>query len=414
MNILWVKIGGLWPPNTGGRLRSFHLLAELSRQHRVTVLTTHTPQEDPTALARELPYCERVVSLPYAAPKWRTVRFVFLLLRSWFSRLPVELYKYRIPAIQSEIEHLMKSNAIDICIADFLVAVPNVRLGGAVPVIFFAHNVEHVIWKRICQTSASWWQRPLLALEWRKMRRIEAQTCQSADLTVAVSDIDLETLKLLAPQMSGCAIATGVDTAYFSPSSKPTQPLQLVFTGSMDWQPNEDAILYFIAAMLPTIRNEFPDLGMTVVGRNPGQKLQVAARNAGIDVTGTVPDIRPFVAQAQIYVVPLRIGGGTRIKIYEALAMGKAVVSTTIGAEGLPLLDGIHFVRADTPTEFAQAVIALLRDPERCRQLGTAGRDLVEKHFAWHQVARDFELKCLQLKSEFSDVSTSQTGEQVA
>jgi glycosyltransferase involved in cell wall biosynthesis len=162
----------------------------------------------------------------------------------------------------------------------------------------------------------------------------------------------------------------------------------------MDWYPNEDAVLYFINAILPYIQREVPAVRLTVVGRNPTCRVRTAAEKVDVKVTGTVPDVRPYVSEAAVYVVPLRIGGGTRLKIFEALAMGKAVVSTTVGAEGLPLVAGEHFVQADDPIDFARNVIWLLGDPDRRKALGAAGRRLVEERYSWSQVAREFETLC--------------------
>jgi sugar transferase (PEP-CTERM/EpsH1 system associated) len=394
MRILWVKVGGLWPLNTGGRHRSFHIVAELARRHRVSVLTTHGPGDDPEGLAAHLPECEEVVSIPFVPAKHASTRFVRMLLASWFSPLPVDLWKCRVPALRDEVARRLRRTAFDLCVADFLAAVPNVPVDGTVPIVLFAHNVEHVIWQRLGQVEPRRLRRTLIAVEWRKMRRYETQACERASLTLTVSDTDREVLAALAPRAPMAAIPTGVDTAYFAPNGSREKPGALVFTGSMDWYPNDDAIRYFLTAILPRIRGEIPDVSLTVVGRNPGSRLRDAATRAGVRVTGTVDDVRPYVADAAVYVVPLRIGGGTRLKIFEALAMGKAVVSTTIGAEGLPLVPGEHFLRTDEPADFASAIVTLIRDPARRRSLGQAGRRLVEERYAWSRVAREFETRC--------------------
>ncbi|MBI3491888.1 MAG: glycosyltransferase [Acidobacteria bacterium] len=189
---------------------------------------------------------------------------------------------------------------------------------------------------------------------------------------------------------------TGVDTSYFHPNGARAAAAELVFTGSMDWFPNEDAVLNFVDAILPRIRAAVPAVTLSVVGRAPSAPLRAAVEAAGGRVTGTVPDVRPFVDRASVYVVPLRVGGGTRLKIFEALAMGKAVVSTSVGAEGLPIAPGVHFVQADEPRAFADAVVSLLRDPARRRALGAAGRRLVEEKYSWTQVARQFEAACTE------------------
>lgn len=394
MQILWVKVGGLWPPNTGGRLRSLNILTELARVHRVSVLTTHVPGEDPDELARNLQQCEQVRSFPHAVPKWHSPSFPAMLLRSWLSRMPVDVWKYRVPALRREVERLLASGAVDLCIADFVFAVPNLPLTGPVPVVFFAHNVEHLILKRLAETQDWFWRRALLRVEWRKMRRYEAEVCRLARLTVAVSPQDRALLSSDAPGAHIRDVPTGVDTDYFKPNGTPEAPVELVFTGSMDWHPNEDAIRHFIAEILPAIRREFPAANLTVVGRNPSAGLRETAALAHVRVTGTVEDVRPYIDAAAVYVVPLRIGGGTRLKVFEALSMGKAVVSTGVGVEGLPLASGEHYLRADDPAAFASAVVTLLRDPARRRELGLAGQRLTSEHYAWAQVAREFGACC--------------------
>ena len=159
----------------------------------------------------------------------------------------------------------------------------------------------------------------------------------------------------------------------------------------MDWLPNEDAMLYFAREVLPHIRRDEPDTTLSIVGRAPTPAVRRLASEPGIEVTGRVEDVRPHIADAAVYVVPLRIGGGTRLKIFEAMAMGKAVVSTTIGAEGLPVTAGQDIVIADEPEPFAHAVVQLIRDEDARRRLATAARRLVVDHYDWSAVAQDFE-----------------------
>ena len=394
MRILWVKVGGLWPLNSGGRLRSFNMVNELARHHQVSVLTTHAPDEDPDELRRQLTHCERVVSVPFTALKWRSPKFPLALIRSWFSPLPIDLWKNRVPALRHEVRTLLDSGEIDLCIADFLFAVPNVPHDSRVPVLFFEHNVEHLIWKRLCVMQKRPWVRAVLEVEWRKMRRYEAHACRKANLTVAVSPQDRSLLEESAPDARICDVPTGVDVDYFAPKVGEETASELVFTGSMDWFPNEDAIRFFIADVLPLIRRSLPQVGVTVVGRGPSRLLCEEAERAGVKVTGRVADVRPYIDRAAVYIVPLRLGGGTRLKIFEALAMGKAVVSTSVGAEGLPLHSGEHYLQADDADAFASAVVSLMHDIELRRSLGCAGQQLVRDCYAWPQVALEFGKWC--------------------
>ncbi len=394
LRIVWVKVGGLWPPTSGGRLRSFHMLAELSKRHRVTLLTTHDAGDEPAELTRALSSCERVQSFLHPIPKRGSAGFAAALARSWASPLPVDLWRCRVPALGRDLQSLLASGSVDLCVADFLAAAPNVPQGTPVPTLLFAHNVEHLIWRRLCRTERRPWRRLPLEVEWRKMRRYETRVCAGADATVTVSETDRRLLEGLVPGARIWSVPTGVDVEYFKPNGTREVPGRLVFTGSMDWYPNEDAILHFCEAVWPVIRRQVPQVSLTVAGRSPGPRLRAAAAAAGVHLTGTVEDIRPHLAQGQVYVVPLRVGSGTRLKIFEALSMGKPVVATRVGAEGLPLSPGEHYLQADEPDDFARAVVSLLHDSERRHALATAGRRLVEERYSWTQVSRQFETLC--------------------
>jgi glycosyltransferase involved in cell wall biosynthesis len=246
----------------------------------------------------------------------------------------------------------------------------------------------------MCKHERRTWRRKLIEIESAKMRRYESDVCRRAHLTLAVSETDRAELQQNAPGAKTATIPTGVDTTYFAANGAASADRSLVFTGSLDWFPNEDAILYFLNEMFPAIRAAEPNVTCTFVGRNPTERLKAAADAAGVTLTGTVDDVRPYVRKSAVFIVPLRIGSGTRLKIFEALAMGKAVVSTTVGAEGLGLEDNKHFLQADSPNDFVHAVVSLMRDPARRELLGRTARKLVETHYSWPQVTRHFEARC--------------------
>lgn len=410
MRILWVKVGGLWPATTGGRVRTLNTISELSLRHDVTVVTTHGDGDDAEGLARRLPQCQRVISLPYQVPKRRSSAFPAAVARSWMSRYPVDLWKWRVPAVRECVESYIAAHSVDLVIADFLFAAVNVPFDGPAPVVLFEHNVEYVIWQRLAALERRPWLRALFELEWRKLRAREAEYCRQAARTLAVSEEDASRLRELAPGANVAAIPTGVDTSYFTPAPSAEVPARLVFSGSMDWHPNEDAVTYFIDTILPRIRQDVPNATFTIIGRNPSAKVRGLGTREGIHVTGTIDDVRPAIAEGAAYVVPLRAGGGTRIKIFEALAMGKAVVSTTVGAEGLAINPGEHFVAADAPETFAQSVVDLLRDPVRRARIGGAGRRLVEEHYSWPSIAATFERHCQEVVNEHAGERTAERG----
>jgi glycosyltransferase involved in cell wall biosynthesis len=400
MRIVWVKMGGLWPATTGGRVRSLNTITELAREHQVTVITTHGNGDDPEGLKQQLAGCERVISVPYAVPKRGSAAFVGAVARSWFSHYPVDLWKWRVPEMRQAVHEALAGGNVDVCVADFLFAVANVPMSPRVPVLLFEHNVEYLIWQRLANLETSAWKRALFEMEWRKLRACEAEACRRAALTVTVSDDDRQRLEELDAGIRAVPIPTGVDTGYFTPRHGAEVPGRLVFSGSMDWHPNEDAVCYFADEILPRIRADVPGVSFTIVGRNPSARVRELAARPGIVVTGTLDDVRPSIAEGSVYVVPLRAGSGTRIKIFEALSMGKAVVSTSVGAEGLALESGRHFLAADTAHDFAHAVTRLLRDAARRRALGDAGRALVEANYSWSKVARLFEARCEEVVAE--------------
>ena len=223
------------------------------------------------------------------------------------------------------------------------------------------------------------------------MEAAERRYLRLADRVLTVSETDRDAFAGFLDPGKLTVISTAVDVDYFQPIPVEETANSLVFTGSMDWLPNEDAMLYFVDAILPLIKQQCPDVSLEVVGRSPSRKLQaLAEREKSVRLTGWVEDIRPFVARGSICIVPLRIGGGTRLKILEAMAMSKAVVSTSVGAEGLPVQAGENILLADTPGDFADSVVSLLRDSKERKRMGASARVLVQEKYSWPKVAENF------------------------
>jgi glycosyltransferase involved in cell wall biosynthesis len=224
------------------------------------------------------------------------------------------------------------------------------------------------------------------------MEIFERTYAKRCDHLLTVSEHDCKIFFNLADCQRITVIPTGVDVDYFRPVPDLEKPDSLVFTGSMDWMPNEDGILFFLQQIWPLVRAKIPNISLSIVGRDPSKRIQaLASELEGVQITGRVEDVRPYVHSSSVYIVPLRIGSGTRLKIFEAMAMGKAIVSTTIGAEGLPVHSGRDIVLADDPAEFADAIIQLLQDPVRRAELARAARQLVEQKHSWDSVVRPFE-----------------------
>jgi len=390
MKIIWVKAGGLVPPDSGGKIRSLNIAKELAKSHEVTLFTFYVeePNDEHYTLA---PIFHKVVTHPLRVSTGRGFGEAIGYLASFFSPLPYSFSKYCRPEVTSHLREVLTTGQYDIILCDFVNAAPVVPFDLGIPVVIFTHNVEAMIWRRHWEVTVNPVWKFVFKREYAKMRTAEMDYLRRSTHVLTVSDTDTAFFaKDLSPAKI-TTIPTGVDIDYFQPTDG-EEPDSLVFTGSMDWMPNEDGILYFVNAILPLIRKQRPNVKLWVVGRRPGKKIQALAESdPGIVVTGRVEDIRPFIAKGAVYIVPLRVGGGTRLKIFEAMAMGKAVISTTIGAEGLPVTNGSDIVLADEPNFFADEVCRLLDSPRERKRIGDAARRIVEEKYSWAAVAGDVE-----------------------
>ncbi len=259
-------------------------------------------------------------------------------------------------------------------------------------IVFDNLNCEYLLQKRAFLTDlrapTRWPGAAYSFVQWHRLRRYEAQVCRRAEHVLAVSDVDALMLRKLSPGSDVSVVPNGVDTQTYTQTPTPpnSQTPTLVFTGTMDFRPNVDAILWFARHVLPQVQAQAPDVHLFVVGQRPHRRMEGLRDNPAITLTGWVEDTRPFIASAAVYVAPLRIGGGTRLKLLEAMAMGKAVVATRLGAEGYPVTDGRELLLADTPSDFAAAVVALLRAPERRAELGRVARAFVEQQYDWRAI----------------------------
>jgi glycosyltransferase involved in cell wall biosynthesis len=264
-------------------------------------------------------------------------------------------------------------------------------------VVFDDHNCEYVLQKRTFLTDvrspSRWWGAAYSLVQWRRLRRFEAQACRRADQVLAVSEPDARALEELVPGLDATVVPNGIDTRKYQPrpASADAASASLVFTGTMDFRPNVDAVLWFLRETWPLMQTEVPDLRLIVVGQRPHRRLGPLAECPNVTLTGWVEDVRPYIADATVYVAPLRMGGGTRLKLLEAMAMGKPIVATRLGAEGYPVTDGSELILADTPSDFAEAVVSLLRSPERRAELGQRARVFAEQQYDWSAIVPEME-----------------------
>ena len=352
MNILLVLRQPLLPADTGGKVRSLNILRRLAKRINVHAVSFADEITDRDAISE----MKRLFA-SYTPVYWREKRkysagFYAEVLTSQFRSWPYFLSKCNQPELRDTVRSLIKRQRFDLLFCDFLhTAAPLLNIAMK-PKIVFQHNVEFLLRKRKWRVETNLLRKQIFKSEWQKTQTIEAEVCRRFDHVLVVSDDDKKSVQREFGVGHVSVLPTGVDTDYFKPEEPvATVPGRLVFVGSMDWDPNEDGVIWFLKAVYPRIREVKPDASFTIVGRAPSPRLRAAAAaEPNVEVTGTVPDVRPYLAQAEAVVVPLRVGGGTRIKIPEAMAMGKAVLSTAIGAEGLPFQIGREICIADDLT----------------------------------------------------------------
>lgn len=389
MRILWVKAGKLLPVDTGGKIRSYNLLRRLAARHKVTLLSYYLGRPDRAyeeALARELPGAVAV-----AVPRLTDtlVGQVLDYARHLRLRAPYAVGKYTAPEVQRILDAWMNERRFDVALCDFLSASLNFPQELTVPTVLFQHNVESVLWRRQAEFEANWLKGIVFRLEAAKMARYESSALRRFHHIVAVSEEDRKQMMRFIDGSRISVVPTGVDVGQYRPAteSNAERPL-VVFTGSMDWEANIDGVEFFCHEIWPAVHAELPEARFHIVGRDPHRRVRKLA-SGSVEVTGRVPSVIAHLKEAAVFVVPLRIGGGTRLKIYEAMAMGKAVVSTSVGAEGLDVHDGEDILLADDAKTFADCLIRLLVDPQLRQRLGTAATQVAAQH-DWPSVAGRF------------------------
>jgi glycosyltransferase involved in cell wall biosynthesis len=388
----------LFPSDTGGKIRTTNVLRGLKNgAFDVTLISPATDEQRRVGAADIERVCDRFVHWPARAPLPRWRRAVDLL-----SALPVNVAADRSARGRRVIRETLAAQHFDVVVFDFVHAAVLKPEGIAGATVCFTHNVEAEIFERhATKRGGGALMRAIWSSEYRKMRRFEAQALRGFTQVVAVSERDAARFLESYAIHNTSVIPTGVDLDHYAwkePTDVDAQRApSVVFTGSMDWAANVDGVRFFLEQVWPLVTREIPEARFVVVGRSPPSEL-VELGNAATNVrfTGWVDDVRTFVRAAHVAVVPLRVGGGTRIKIFEAMAMGCPVVSTTIGVEGLDVQDGVHYLCRDSAQAQADGIVGLLNDAALRRDMSARARECVERRFGHLEVARVFEQACLQ------------------
>jgi glycosyltransferase involved in cell wall biosynthesis len=379
-----------WPLDSGKRIRTMELLRRLAGEFEVRLLFPRDPAVPDEALAAVAETGVRPFPVPRRAPRKRGLPFAWACLANLFSTRPYMAAAHRSRTVSRRVADQVRSGGIDLVHVEWTPLVENVPEGLDVPVCVTAHNVESEVFERAARNETSLPRRAYLALQARKVARHEAACLSRADAVIAVAERDAVRLReRLGPRGPRVTVVeNGVDASRFAPPERNgVEPSSLVFVGSLDWRPNQDAAVWFADEVFPRIRARRPDARFSVVGRSPPPWLvRRLEGRPGVALHASVADVRPHVGRAAACVVPLRVGGGSRLKICEALAMGRPVVSTSVGAEGLAVDGGVEI--ADGAGGFAAAVERVLSSPEDAAARARRGREAVLARHEWGRLAR--------------------------
>jgi len=380
-----------YPPDTGGKIRSYYLLKAISSKHEVDLISVYYEREP-----EGVEHIRRICS---------SVR-LFRLIRSWtrsdrlkrlMAPLPSSVHHFYTPEVAVEVGKLLRGGSYDLIYVDELCMTPYTMGIDNIPQILGRQKIDYVHYQEVA-TARRWSQQKLLdLLEYHKLKRYEKKILNENHYVrcIVCSERDKAILLSLNPTLRIVVIPNGTDTTYFQPWSSPADNTPtLIFTGTMFYYPNIDAILYFFDRIYPHIVARIPDVRILIVGHNPAPEIKGLERFGNVKVTGYVPDIRPYIAQSTAMIVPLRLGGGTRLKILEAMAMERPVISTSIGAEGLAVQAGEDIMIADDPLDFATKTVELLQNPELRQRIVAKARKLVENNYSWDVLGKRFLEAC--------------------
>ena len=385
MKILYLTPYSPANPVFGGALRIYHLLAHLCKYHDVTVAGYSTPEEE-KELIKQFPNLAgktHLIENPNAdkSARWNQIKSLFSTHSKWHQATISEQF-------QQKLDRLLAAESFDIIQSEFPV-MAMFRYNSTAVKIIDCHNVEYDNFKRMAKVKNPF-RKLFYHLESYKFYREETKVCAQQDGLLVTSERDISIFNETVPDVPKYLIPNGVDTNYFQPFKTQPEPNSMVFVGMMKYVPNYEGISWFLDEIFPKILEKVPDATITIVGKNPPKSISDRA-NKNIIVTGFVEDTRPYVEKSAVYVVPLRMGGGTRLKIMESLAVKKPIVTTSIGCEGIDVVNGESLLIADKPGEFAARVIELFADPERVAELTEKGYELVKNKYRWESIGIQME-----------------------
>ena len=386
MNTLVVAPFSPYPLIFGGAIRLYHVVKMFSLLSDVTLLAyrSYSGPEGPIGDLDTI--CKEVIIVD--RPPSHTRKKAALQVKSLFSTRSFQYYSTYSPHFQHELDALLARRHFECIVTDFSqMGYFRYRHDRALRILDL-HNIEHELLYRRAQVEQNPIKKAALALEAWKFRRDEIAIAMQHDLVLTASERERDQLREQVTTVAVEALPNSIDADYFAlrPSTPSTN--EITFVGTTHVDANRDGLCYFMDEIFPLLEQRVPDIHFTIVGGEPPASIRAFGRRHNVEVTGGVPDVRPYMARAKVLVVPLRVGGGTRLKVLEGLAYGVPTVSTRLGSEGINVEDGRHILLADEPGEFCEKVVRALRDTELQALLINNGRQLVERQYSWQAVGK--------------------------
>jgi glycosyltransferase involved in cell wall biosynthesis len=379
-----------YPPTSGKRIRTLNLTLHLAERHRITYVCHRNADRDEADRAAEFfaQHGVETVVVDRAAPPKSGARFYLRLAANLLSPLPYSVTSHRSRALRRALTEIARKRRVDVWHCEWTPYAEALRGIAMKSRVVVAHNVESVIWQRYHETETNPLRRWYIGRQWHKFQRFEKRVLGEVERTVAVSDTDAQRLWSDFGAARVEVVDNGVDIDYFQPQSRHRTVNRMLFLGSLDWRPNLDGVALLLDRVFPAVRAAEPSARLCIVGRNPPEALRRRiADMPGVELHANVPDVRPFLADCGLLVVPLRIGGGSRLKILEALASGTPVVTTRVGVEGLRLEEGQEITVVDTIDDLQSAIRMAIRHPEIVQAQAERGREKVIELYDWNFLA---------------------------
>ena len=420
MRILWLSHLVPYPPKGGILQRAYHLIHEVSKYHEVDLLAFHQPNlmrplfnslEEGVQTSKKVlsTFCNKVEFVDIDSDQQRFGHYR-LALKSLVTKDPYNINWLKSSRFTDVLQEMLQSSDYDLVHLDTISLEPYFKYVKHIPTVLDHHNIEsHMLLRRANKESnvlKKWYFRQ----EGKRLEKFEKQICLQVSLNITCSEMDKQRLLEIVPNSKVEVIANGVDINYFKPDKSIVQEKRLIFIGTLNWYPNVEAVRFIAHKLWPALKLTIPDISVDIIGASPPDDIvQLGAQQKGFRVHGFVDDILPFLNKAAVYVCPITDGGGTKLKILDALSMGKAIVANEIACEGIHVEDGKNVIFAESVDEYVDAIKLLIENKNLRSSMGSAARKLIEDEYAYERVGKKLSSSYQQcLKPMLAKVNAAQ------